>query len=123
MNTANACAVHPGDDRPKPDKIGQNRTKSEIVYISRQNLLTPCKNLKDFCMEFFYARILERSLRKDAGGPAVSCVPPVRQLLHRRYRSLDDFRSLLDWVKREADKEDGIAPYRARRVARNGGRG
>ena len=25
------------------------------------------------------------------------------------YRSLDDFRSLLDWVKREADKEDGIA--------------
>lgn len=39
------------------------------------------------------------------------------------YRSLDDFRSLLDWVKREADKEDGIAPYRARRVARNGGRG
>lgn len=39
------------------------------------------------------------------------------------YRGLDDFRSLLDWVKREADKEDGIAPYRARRVARNGGRG
>lgn len=39
------------------------------------------------------------------------------------YRSLDDFRALLDWVKREADKEDGIAPYRTRRVARNGGRG
>lgn len=39
------------------------------------------------------------------------------------YRSLTNFRSLLDWVKREAGKEDGIAPYRARRVARNGGRG
>lgn len=39
------------------------------------------------------------------------------------YRSLSEFLSLLDRIKREADKEDGIAPYRARRVARNGGRG
>lgn len=39
------------------------------------------------------------------------------------YRSLSEFLSLLDRIKREADKEDGIVPYRARRVARNGGRG
>ena len=41
--------------------------------------------------------------------------------LHERY--VVSGAGCPDWVKREADKEDGIAPYRARRVARNGGRG
>ena len=64
-----------------------------------------------------YWRDLYEKMREDLQSPAF------RQFGSYSYRSLDDFRSLLDWVKREADKEDGIAPYRARRVARNGGRG
>lgn len=39
------------------------------------------------------------------------------------YRSLDDFLRLLNWVRQQADVEDGIAPYRARVALVNGGRG
>lgn len=39
------------------------------------------------------------------------------------YRSLDEFRRLLDWVKARADVEDGLAPYKARVALVNGGRG
>lgn len=39
------------------------------------------------------------------------------------YRSLDEFRRHLEWVKREAEKEEGTPPYRARVSMVNGGRG
>lgn len=40
-----------------------------------------------------------------------------------QYRSLDEFRSLLTWVKGQADIEDGIQPYKGRTYAGNRGRG
>jgi hypothetical protein len=40
-----------------------------------------------------------------------------------QYRSLSEYRSLLDWVKARADVEDGKAPYRGRTYAGNRGRG
>lgn len=40
-----------------------------------------------------------------------------------QYRSLADFKKLLDWVRDQADLEDGIAPYRGRTSAGQGGRG
>lgn len=39
------------------------------------------------------------------------------------YRSLEDFRKLLSWVKDQADLEEGQVPYVARRPLGNGGRG
>lgn len=39
------------------------------------------------------------------------------------YRSLDEFRKLLDWVKGQADMEDGIPSYKGRIYAGQGGRG
>lgn len=39
------------------------------------------------------------------------------------YRSLDEFRRHLDFVKREAEKEEGKPSYRARVPMANGGRG
>ena len=33
------------------------------------------------------------------------------------YRSLEEFRKLLDWVKDQADLEEGIPPYRGRTYA------
>lgn len=39
------------------------------------------------------------------------------------YRSLDEFRRHLEWVKREAEKEEGKPSYRARVSMVNGGRG
>lgn len=38
------------------------------------------------------------------------------------YRSLADFRKLLDWVGSEADLEEGRRPYRGRVYAGQGGR-
>ena len=71
-----------------------------------------------------YWRDLYEKMREDLQSPAFRQFGSYSSAGRSfSYRSLDDFRSLLDWVKREADKEDGIAPYRARRVARNGGRG
>lgn len=40
-----------------------------------------------------------------------------------QYRSLADFKKLFDWVKDQADLEDGIAPYHGRAYAGQGGRG
>jgi len=40
-----------------------------------------------------------------------------------QYRSLSEFRSLLSWVKDQADVEDGTPPYRGRTYAGQGGRG
>lgn len=40
-----------------------------------------------------------------------------------QYRSINDFKSLLDWVKSQADIEDGIRPYVGRTYAGQGGRG
>lgn len=39
------------------------------------------------------------------------------------YRSLDEFRKLLDWVKEQADLETGAPRFRRRTRARQGGRG
>lgn len=39
------------------------------------------------------------------------------------YRSLDEFRRHLEWVRREAEKEEGKPSYRARVSVCNGGRG
>ena len=39
-----------------------------------------------------------------------------------QYRSLADFKKLLDWVKDQADVEDGAPPYRGRIYAGQGGR-
>ncbi len=39
------------------------------------------------------------------------------------YRSVAEFRSLLAWVKDQAELEEGRAPYRARVPLANGGRG
>lgn len=39
------------------------------------------------------------------------------------YRSLSEFKNLLAWVKANADLEDGIQPYLARKGLVNGGRG
>lgn len=39
------------------------------------------------------------------------------------YRNLDEFKKLIDWAKAEADKEDGIAPFKRRTYAGQGGRG
>lgn len=40
-----------------------------------------------------------------------------------QYRSLAEFRSLLDWVSDRADVEDGVIPYHGRTRAGQGGRG
>lgn len=40
-----------------------------------------------------------------------------------QYRSLADFRKLLEWVRQKAELEEGRAPYRARVPMANGGRG
>ena len=40
-----------------------------------------------------------------------------------QYRNINDFMKLLDWVKAQADVEDGIQPYRGRTFAGQGGRG
>jgi hypothetical protein len=40
-----------------------------------------------------------------------------------QYRSIADFTKLLDWVKMQADTEDGTPPFRGRRYAGQGGRG
>lgn len=39
------------------------------------------------------------------------------------YRSIDEFRKLLTWVKANAELEEGITPYLARKGLVNGGRG
>lgn len=39
------------------------------------------------------------------------------------YRSLDEFKNLLAWVKANAELEEGITPYLARRPLVSGGRG
>jgi len=38
------------------------------------------------------------------------------------YRSLDEFRKLIDWVRTQADLEEGIARHRGRILAGQGGR-
>ena len=40
-----------------------------------------------------------------------------------QYRSLDEFRTQLEWVKNQADLEDGKQPYKGRTYAGQGGRG
>ena len=39
------------------------------------------------------------------------------------YRSIKDFRELLDFVKTQADAETGVRPFRRRTYGRQGGRG
>lgn len=39
------------------------------------------------------------------------------------YRSIDEFKKLLDWVGQQADLEEGLVPYKARKSIINGGRG
>lgn len=40
-----------------------------------------------------------------------------------QYRSITDFKKLLDWVKDQADAEDGTPSFRGRTYAGQGGRG
>jgi hypothetical protein len=39
------------------------------------------------------------------------------------YRSLEQLKSLLDWVEKEEAKEEGVPPYVGRAYAKNNGRG
>lgn len=39
------------------------------------------------------------------------------------YRSFTEFRAMLEWVKDQADLEDGVRPYRRRTYAGNRGCG
>ena len=39
------------------------------------------------------------------------------------YRSLEEYRKFLDWVKAQADLEEGVTPYIGRTYAGQGGRG
>ncbi len=40
-----------------------------------------------------------------------------------QYRSLEEFRNILDWVEEEAAKEEGKPLYKGRTYAGQGGRG
>ncbi|WP_346667384.1 hypothetical protein [uncultured Desulfovibrio sp.] len=71
-----------------------------------------------------YWRTLYETMREDLQSPAF------RQFgsysiggRSFSYRSLSEFRQILDWVEKQAALEDGVPTYRARRQARNGGRG